>query len=322
MLNLLRKPTATPDQLATGLAELGLNGEQHVIVHASLKSFGRLEGGARTVVDTLEQHTATLIAPAFTYHLLMSKPTSFIRAQFTRDTRVSRDIGAVPQTMVERAQALRSFHPVLSFIALGQHASDIVEHQTLENPYLPIGALYDLDGYALLMGVDFDSNTSIHYGEYLAGIPLLERYVPLNHQAHRTAFPNCSADFDELERHMSPPVRQTMVGRSMFRLYRVRDLVDSTVALLQRKPSALLCRYAHCRCQEIRQIIRYAANSASSTNSTGKSNSANGLSPRSHVPLRFEQATPAETKPPHQTNTHNRLPRNKTTRTDRYSNLQ
>ncbi|BDP41578.1 AAC(3) family N-acetyltransferase [Deinococcus aetherius] len=254
MLNLLRKPPVTPAELDEGLGELGLDGSQHVIVHASLKSFGQMEGGARAVVDTLVARTATLVAPAFTYNTLLRHPGSPVHARFHRDSRVSRDIGRVPQELVERASAVRSFHPTLSFIALGEEAGRVTGVQTLDSPYEPIGALYDLGGYALLMGVDFGSNTTIHFGEHVAGMPLLTRYVPVNGQVLPTAFPNCSADFER----MTPSVhaRSTRVGGSTLRLYRVRDLVDATVGALTRDPELLLCTAPGCRCQEVRRMVR------------------------------------------------------------------
>ncbi|WP_029477440.1 AAC(3) family N-acetyltransferase [Deinococcus frigens] len=268
MLNLLRKPAVQAAELDEGLAALGLDGTQHLIVHASLKSFGTLDGGARALVDTLWRRTATLVAPAFSYNTLLSRPGGMVHARFHRDTRVSRDIGRVSQELVERRDAYRSFHPTLSFVALGDEAARITAAQSLNNPYQPIGALYDLNGYALLIGVDFGSNTSVHYGEYLAGIPLLTRYVPLDGQVLPTAFPNCSADFDNLLPEMHFKFRSARVGPSTLRLYRVRDLVDSTVRLLQHDPEALLCQYRGCRCQEVRQTVRQG-----------------GLKPRVHVGL-------------------------------------
>ncbi|GGS14973.1 AAC(3) family N-acetyltransferase [Deinococcus knuensis] len=268
MLNLLRRPAVTPAELDEGLRALGLDGSQHVIVHASLKSFGTLDGGARTVVDALAARTATLVAPAFTYSTLLSRPTSTTHARFHRDSRVSRDIGRVSQEIVDRAAALRSFHPTLSFIALGSEAARITEAQSLSSPYQPVGALYDLNGYALLMGVDFGSNTSVHYGEHLAGMPLLTRYVPLDGQVLPTAFPNCSADFDHLAPEVHAGLRSTQVGQATLRLYRVRDLVDATVRLLNRDPEGLLCTYRGCRCQEVRTLVR-----------------AQGLTPRAHMGL-------------------------------------
>ena len=263
VLNILRRLAVTPAELDGALAALGLDGSQSVMVHASLRSFGSLEGGAKTAVDTLLARTNTLVAPAFTYNTLLNRPAAFTNARFDRDSRVSRDIGRVPQEMVERPEALRSFHPALSFIALGEHARQVTEVQTLASPYQPVGALYDLDGYALLMGVDFGSNTTVHYGEYLAGMPLLTRYVPQDGAVVPTAFPNCSADFDRLEPHVQGA--QVSVGGSLLRLYRVRDLVDETVRLLTRDPEALLCTYRSCRCQQVRELVR-----------------ANGLSPRPH----------------------------------------
>lgn len=254
MLNLLRKLAVSAADLDEGLAALGLDGSGHVIVHASLRAFGQLDGGAQTVVDTLAARAATVVAPAFTYTTLLRHATSPVHARFHRDLRVSRDIGRVPQEIVERAEALRSFHPTLSFIALGAEAASVTGAQTLASPYQPIGTLYELDGFALLMGVDFGSNTTIHYGEHVAGMPLLTRYVPLGEGVLPTAFPNCSADFGRLE----PYVRgvSTRVGGAELRLYRVRELVDATVRLLTGDPEALLCTYPSCRCQEVRRLVR------------------------------------------------------------------
>ncbi|GGJ82299.1 AAC(3) family N-acetyltransferase [Deinococcus aquiradiocola] len=275
MLNLARRVQVTPQQLDEGLSSLGLSGAEHLIVHSSLRSFGTLEGGADTLLRGLERSTATLVAPAFSYQTLVRGPDSPIHAQFHRDTRVSRDIGRLSQTMVERAAARRSFHPALSFVALGEQAEAVVASQTLDNPYAPIGTLYDLDGYALLAGVDHSSNTSIHYGEYLAGVPLLTRYVALGGRVTPCAFPNCSADFDRIAAHVHP--RTVQVGRSRLRLYRVRELVDVTVDLLGRDPEALLCTYPSCRCQQVRQMVRQQ-----------------GLSPRAHASVTVARGAPLQ----------------------------
>lgn len=254
MLNLARRLSVSPQQLGEALASLGLNGTQHVIVHSSLKSFGTLEGGVSTLLDGLETATATLVAPAFSYQTLLRGPESPIHAQFERGTRVSRDIGRLAQVMVERPDAKRSSHPALSFVALGEQAEEVLDRQTLANPYAPIGALYDLGGFALLAGVDHSSDTSIHYGEYLAGMPLLTRYLPQDGRVTACSFPNCSADFERLAPYVHPVT--AYAGRSKLRLFQVRELVDATVRLLQQDPEALLCTYPSCRCQQVRQMVR------------------------------------------------------------------
>ncbi|GAA3994311.1 AAC(3) family N-acetyltransferase [Deinococcus rubellus] len=254
MLNMLRRPQVTAAMIAEGLAALGLDGSQHAIVHASLRSFGQVEGGTAALLGELRRHTATLSAPAFTYATLLRSPTSSVYATFNRDTRVSRDIGRVPQLLVEQADALRSFHPALSFVALGEQARAIVEAQSLTNPYGPIGALYDLDAVSLLLGVDHSSNTSLHYGEYLAGVPLLTRYVPLGGNVVPSAFPNCSADFENIAPYVQG--KQVTVGRAHLSAYRVRDLVDGVRTFLATHPEGMLCTYPTCRCQEVRRLIR------------------------------------------------------------------
>ena len=65
-----------------------------------------------------------------------------------------------------------------------------------------------------------------------------------------------SADFDNLAPEVHARARSVQVGQSTLRLYRVRDLVDATVRLLNRDPEGLLCTYRGCRCQEVRTLVR------------------------------------------------------------------
>lgn len=258
-----RSSVVTAAELREGWAALGLHG--HVMVHASLSQFGYIEGGAKTLLDTLLEVTDTLVAPAFSYDTLLNAATDQPRHFFHRDTRVSRDIGRLPQEMVERRESLRSFHPALSFVAIGDHAETILTTQSLDRPYQPVGALLDLDGWVLLLGVDFSSNTAIHYGEYLAGVPQLTRYVPLDGEVRATSFPNCSADFEALR---VPPRARATIGKCEAWLYSVRDLIEATLRQIEIMPDFLICRYRYCRCREVRRLIKEQ-----------------GLQPREHSPI-------------------------------------
>jgi len=264
MLNFLRRPAVTEEELTTALWECGLTGTQHVIAHASLSAFGFVEGGAHGVLSAVRAATATLMMPAFSYYTLVwpeegrqpdwPRPVLPPGGTYGRYARVSSDIGRVPQTLVDDARTHRSFHPALSFVAVGAAATDVLDAQTLDAPYAPIGRLYELDGYAVLLGVDHRSNTTVHYGEYLAGMPLLDRYVVVNGQVRKTNFPNCSADFNRIAPHVR--ARTATAGRGRIQVFSVRDLVDSTVRLLRSDPEALLCTYPGCRCQAVRRIVR------------------------------------------------------------------
>lgn len=251
----MNKSAIQRGELEVGLRKLGLDGTQHVLAHASLRSFGRLEGGSRVLVDALLGSAATVAAPAFTYATMLYKPTDPVHARFTRDRRVSRELGRLPQDMVERREALRSFHPTLSFVAIGAEARYITQRQTLAEPYGPVGALYELGGYSLMVGTDWDSSTAVHYAEYLAGVPYLSRWAELDGEVVEMAFPNCSADFGNLAFHVEDLGTVVRVGKSTLQLYPLRELVDRAVTLLQANPKALLCRSRSCRCQQVGRMI-------------------------------------------------------------------
>lgn len=275
MLNFMRRPAVGGEELASAFQSLGLDGTRHVIAHASLRAFGFVEGGAPAMLGALRQQSATLVMPSFSYYTTLvwpeegrqpdwPRPAPPAGTTFGRYTRVSGDIGRVSQTLVDDPHTLRSFHPALSFVATGERAGEILDAQSLASPYAPVGKLYDLDGLAVLLGVDHRSDTTIHYGEYLAGVPQLDRYVLVNGRVEKTTFPNCSADFGRIAPHVRG--KSATLGRGQISVFPVRALVDAARDLLSHDPEALLCTYPGCRCQSVRRLIREQ-----------------GLQPRRHV---------------------------------------
>jgi aminoglycoside 3-N-acetyltransferase len=268
MFNLIRRAWSGPVQptdLDRALESLGLDGHSDVIAHSSLSSFGFVTGGARALVDAMLGASRTLVVPTFSYYTLVypedrdqpdwprHRPED--GPPFRPDSPVSSDIGRVPQTVLDHIPHRRSGHPALSFAALGANADRILDAQTLDHPYAPIGALYDLDGDVLLMGVDHRSNTTVHYGEYLAGRPLLDRWANTVEGVVHTYFPNCSAAFNAIGPRLET-LEQVQVGRAIVSRMKVREVVDVTVAMLEENPEALLCSYSNCRCQSVRERVR------------------------------------------------------------------
>ena len=67
----------TREQLAAAFREIGLEGGDSVVVHSSLRSLGRVEGGPDTVIDALLDavgSTGNLMFPTFNYSRPVPEP--------------------------------------------------------------------------------------------------------------------------------------------------------------------------------------------------------------------------------------------------------
>lgn len=65
-----------------------------------------------------------------------------------------------------------------SFAALGPQAERLIATHALEDPFgesSPVGQLYALDGFILLLGTDHSRNTSLHLAEHRADYPRKRR---------------------------------------------------------------------------------------------------------------------------------------------------
>jgi aminoglycoside 3-N-acetyltransferase len=83
-------------------------------------------------------------------------------------------MGVVPELLRTWPGAVRSAHPAFSMTALGPRAEVLVADHPLEEDVgdrSPLGKLYDLDGYVLLLGVGHANNTSLHLAEHRASYP-------------------------------------------------------------------------------------------------------------------------------------------------------
>lgn len=180
----------TAQSLAERLHASGLRAGQTVLAHMAMSRLGWVVGGAEAVVlaflDVLgpagtlmmPTHTTNNTDPAEWQH----PPIPQSWWQLVRDhtpaynpaTTPTREMGAVPELLRTWPGALRSAHPVTSFAALGPNAAYLTSDHVLEEDtgnHSPVGRLYDVDGYVLLLGVTHWNNTSLHLAEVRARYP-------------------------------------------------------------------------------------------------------------------------------------------------------
>ncbi|MBI2505033.1 MAG: AAC(3) family N-acetyltransferase [Candidatus Latescibacteria bacterium] len=243
----------TGRDLDAGLRQLGIVPGEVVLVHSSLKSFGRLEGGARTVVQTLLDllgESGTLVVPTFHHTFFWGGPQQVWDREQTPSY-----MGLISETARTWPGARRSRHAPHPLAAIGAHAADLAgRHNTSDYAFdSPFYRLLELDAWVLLMGVDFNVCTLLHMVEELAEIPyrhwaeLSGIVVVAGQPSFRTfpflrRYPGVENDFlrcgRELERQGL--VQVVRVGQSTLRALRVRRLCDYVLGRVRQDPLFLV----------------------------------------------------------------------------------
>jgi aminoglycoside 3-N-acetyltransferase len=248
--------TVTQEDIERGLRELGLDEDSHVLVHASYKAFGDVDGGPATVARALAGTVATLMMPASTWeHSAVwdesglfdgnayreEAPEGASAQPFAHDTPIDRNIGIISETLRRTYDVRRSSHPLQSFVAHGRLADELTRDDGTDFSE-PIRRMMEAGGYVLLMGVSHTSSTAIHLGEQLAGRQLFMRHALTEDGVRGIICGGCGNAFDDLQPHVDHLEQRVTVGQAMLRCYRVQPYVEAARTMIERDPRALLCR--------------------------------------------------------------------------------
>ncbi len=244
-------------ELAGDLRALGVRPGQDLLIHCSLRQFGRIGGGAAALLDALRAAAgpqATLVVPAQTAQNSLSSKAflaatagldgeqraRFISAMpgFDPARTPSSGMGALAEHLRTRPAALRSSHPQTSFAALGPRAADCTRVHDLDchlGERSPLGWLYRAGAAILLLGVGYDVCTAFHLAEYrLCGAAPLRRYTCFTvEQGARTAREFTALALDDSDFGLlgagidqEPFVRHGKAGAADCRLLPLRAAVD------------------------------------------------------------------------------------------------
>jgi aminoglycoside N3'-acetyltransferase/predicted nucleotidyltransferase len=264
-------PPVTAGRLRRAVRELGRAGRP-LCVHASLRSFGRVQGGAPAVVGALLAEGCTVLVPAFSWETFAVDPlphqqparngADFVPAPRPRpgsdrvyapDTPAldRADMGAIAAAVLDTPGRVRGEHPLMSFAAVGPGAADLVAGQAPLDVFAPLRALAGAGGAVLLMGVGLERMTLLHLAEQEAGrVPFRRWANGPDGQPEMVAVGGCSDGFPNLEQTLGPLGQTAVVGRSVWRAFPARATVDAAVRAIRERPRVTRCAKPTCRCDD------------------------------------------------------------------------
>ena len=207
----------TKFDLVNGWHDLGVRPGGVLLVHASLRSLGPLDGGAETVVLSLLEALGpqgTLLMPALSYATVGPQSPIFNVAA------TPSCVGALSEYFRIRPGTIRSVHPTHSVSGAGPLAEDLLDEHirstTPCGPYSPFARLPQVGGQILFIGCGLRPNTSMHAVEervepvYLYGDEVDYQVILANGSQQRMVvrshnFKGWVQRYDRLAQHLLAP---------------------------------------------------------------------------------------------------------------------
>ena len=179
---------------------MNIDAKGTILVHSSMKSIGKVEGGADTVLEAFSEfmQEGLLVFPTHTWaHINEEQPKFYVDETPT-------NIGILTELFRNYPNVVRSLHPTHSVAALGQDAEEFIAgDEQFDTPIArgsSWGKLLDREAKILLVGVDFTKNTFIHGIEEWMDIP---NRLTDHHEALVTVLPDGTEIPVPSRRHVS-----------------------------------------------------------------------------------------------------------------------
>lgn len=233
-----------PAQLAQDLKRLGLPRDCPVMVHASLRKTGPLQGRAESLLQVLLEHlnTGTLIMP-----LSADDEVTFDAHRSPAEA----SIGVLAEVFRCYPGVQVNDHVAARFAALGPHSAYLLNPVPLHDYYGPGSILerfHQLKGWVLRLGADPDTITLTHWAEYLANVPHKRRVTRnygradgrqesvqslddsdgIRQWVHGDYFPQIWLDFAK-----GSAVRKSQVGNASGECFAAEDFVPFAVQWME-----------------------------------------------------------------------------------------
>jgi len=177
----------TPSELSRDLLALGVRPGDGLMVHASLRAIGPVEGGAMGLIDALDAAvgdagTLLMVLGARDAHSWVNERPEEERAALLADaepfdalrTPAQPDVGTLAEVFRARAGTLVNDHPEGRFGARGARAAELLANLPWHDYYgpdSPLDRFQRSNGRVLRLGADHETVTLLHFAEYLVELP-------------------------------------------------------------------------------------------------------------------------------------------------------
>jgi len=256
------KEPITQKRIANDLKILGLKSGELVIVHSSMSKIGWIAGTSVAVVNALMEvltPEGTLVMPTMSSDNTdpqnwQNPPVPDDWKQMIRENMTAyhpaytptRGMGKIPETFRNYPDVLRSNHPQSSFTAWGKLKEEICGEHDLSPCFgknSPLEKLYNNNSKILLLGVDHQNNTSLHYAEWKAQVknkPIQKQGAAVFANNQRVwksfedieyideDFPQIGAEFESVYE-----IRVGKIGQAPAKLLPMKELVDFAVKWME-----------------------------------------------------------------------------------------
>ena len=247
----------TRGMVTAALQNTGIREGDTVVVHSSLKSFGRVQGGPNTVIDGVIEAVrvrGTAVFPAL-------RQNDFQNAYRDWNIRTTpSDVGLVSETFRLRPGVLRSDHPTHSVCAFGARAAELTGEHSAYGPRMgvfgdycfswssPWQKLYLWDCAIVMMGVSLVYNTMKHLVEYIFVDEFLHTISDAEKRCRAMReiatfraegeWPQGIWPFHDGRKtqelmEKTGKIRHAVCGESLFTIIRARDYVDTMLNLFR-----------------------------------------------------------------------------------------
>lgn len=151
------------------ISNIGLSGEETIMIHSSFSSIKNIEGGANSVLKALKSFfkNGLLLFPTHTWGSIRNDNDIMDKNS------LNSNVGYLTNMAIKDSDFLRSNHPTHSVCAYGRDAKNyIIDDNYAKTPASPNGSFGKLknNGYILFIGCSLSRNTFVHSIEEEMGV--------------------------------------------------------------------------------------------------------------------------------------------------------